>query len=88
MKSTQRPSKPPKHQPEPNYQSPNPKPELVAYRPVEQHQASSQPDSSKSDQPPQVEPEHQVIANDKPLPLEKDKAERVYAPPRKSNSPQ
>ncbi|WP_193201025.1 hypothetical protein, partial [Nostoc sp. MG11] len=32
--------------------------------------------------------EHQVIANDKPLPLEKDKAERVYAPPRKSNSPQ
>uniref|UniRef100_UPI001869220D hypothetical protein n=1 Tax=Nostoc sp. MG11 TaxID=2721166 RepID=UPI001869220D len=86
MKSTQRPSKPPKQQPKPNDQSQ--KLDLVAYKPVEQHQEPSQPDPSKSDQPPQVELEHQVIANDKPLPLEKDKAERVYAPPRKSNSPQ
>ncbi|WP_193200850.1 hypothetical protein [Nostoc sp. MG11] len=29
-----------------------------------------------------------VYIDNKPLPLEKDKAKRVYAPPRKSNSPQ
>jgi hypothetical protein len=96
MKSTQRSSKPTKQQPKSNDQSPKPKPELVAYRPVEQNQAPSQPDPTKSDQLPQVEPGHEVIANELPLPLEKNKAEHVYARDglrpaigdRKSNSPQ
>ncbi|WP_298917514.1 hypothetical protein [uncultured Nostoc sp.] len=42
MKSTQRPSKTPLPQPESNVQSP--KLDLVAYKPVEKQQPTSQPD--------------------------------------------
>ncbi|WP_193200851.1 hypothetical protein [Nostoc sp. MG11] len=53
MKSTQRPSKPPQQQPKTN--DPTLKPELVAYKPVEKQQPTSQPDPSKSNEPPQAE---------------------------------
>jgi hypothetical protein len=85
MKSTQRPSKPPKqHQHKSNDQSP--KLDLVAYKPVEKQQPTSQPDPTKSNEPPQAELQavslnlpQSVHIDNKPLPLEKDKAERVYA---------
>ncbi|MFN6567965.1 hypothetical protein [Dendronalium sp. ChiSLP03b] len=58
MKSTQRPSKPPKQQSQSH--NPNPKPNLtpVADEPQEQHQAESQPVPSPADEPPlqSVEP--------------------------------
>ncbi|MEA5507676.1 hypothetical protein VB735_32235 [Halotia wernerae UHCC 0503] len=65
MKSTQRPSKPPKQQPKNN--EPSPKPELVAYKPVEKPQEIYQP--TLNDEQPQA----QVIA-DQPQLLEKGKS--------------
>lgn len=53
MKSTQRPSKTPLPQPESNVQSP--KLDLVAYKPVEKQQPTSQPDITPSVELPSVE---------------------------------
>ncbi|MBW4689223.1 MAG: hypothetical protein KME40_30045 [Komarekiella atlantica HA4396-MV6] len=64
MKSTQRPSKPPKQQPKSN----NPKPDLVAYKPAEQSPVTSEPDFTSSNEPLQTE--LQAITDDKPLQVE------------------
>ena len=96
MKSTQRPSKTPLPQPEPNDQSP--KLDLVAYKPVEKQQPTSQPDITPSVDLPSVEQPAQaeVIsplrskpnAAEKPQYLEKSKPERTSSDKRKSKSPQ
>ena len=96
MKSTQRPSKRPLPQAESNDQSP--KLDLVAYKPVQKQQPTSQPDITPSDDLPSVEQPAQaeVIplvrsktnAAEKPQHLEKSKAKRTSADKRKSKLPQ
>ena len=96
MKSTERSPKLPKQQPKPNDQSP--KLDLVAYKPVEKQQPTSQPDITPSDDLPSVEQPAQaeVIplvrsktnAAEKPQHLEKSKAKRTSADKRKSKLPQ
>ncbi|WP_242055925.1 hypothetical protein [Nostoc flagelliforme] len=96
MKSTQRPSKRPSPQAESNDQSP--KLDLVAYKPVEKQQPTSQPDITPSVDLPSVEQPAQaeVIpplksktnATEKPQHLEKSKAKPTSADKRKSKLPQ
>lgn len=96
MKSKERSPKPPKQQPKPKDQSP--KLDLVAYKPVEKQQPTSQPGITLIDEPPSVEQPAQaeVIppltskpnAAEKPQHLEKSKAERTSPDKRKSKSPQ
>ncbi|WP_223278365.1 hypothetical protein [Nostoc sp. 'Peltigera membranacea cyanobiont' 232] len=96
MKSTERSPKSPKQQSKHNDQSP--KLDLVAYKPVEKQQATSQPDITSSDDLPSVEQPAQaeVIpplsskpnAAEKPQYLEKSKAKRTSADKRKSKLPQ
>ncbi|MDZ7970430.1 MAG: hypothetical protein RM368_36795 [Nostoc sp. DedSLP03] len=100
MKSTERSPKPPKQQPKPNDQSS--KLDLVAYKPVEKQQPTSQPDITPSDDLPSVEQPAQAEVipplrskpdtAEKPQHLEKSKAERTSErtspDKRKSKSPQ
>ncbi|WP_230968439.1 hypothetical protein [Nostoc sp. WHI] len=96
MKSTERSPKPPKQQSKPNDQSP--KLDLVAYKPVEKQQPTSQPDMTPSDDRPSVEQPDQaeVIpplksktnAAEKPQHLEKSKAKCTSTDKRKSKLPQ
>ncbi|WP_373527626.1 hypothetical protein [Nostoc sp.] len=96
MKSTQRPSKPQLPQAKPKDQTP--KLDLVAYKPVEKQQPTSEPDITPSDDLSSVEQPAQaeVIpslrskpnAAEKPQHLEKRKAERTSPDKRKSKSPQ
>ncbi|MDZ8263610.1 hypothetical protein [Nostoc sp. ChiQUE01b] len=91
MKSNERSSKSPK---QPNSNNLNPKPEFVAYRPVEKQKTISQPDSTPNNESvPEVklqvlaEKEPQNVSDDKLLPLEKAKAKSIYADKSKSSSP-
>lgn len=96
MKSKERSPKLPKQQPKPNDQSP--KLDLVAYKPVEKQQPTSQPDITPSVELPSVEQPAQaeVIplvrsktnAAEKPQHLEKSKAKGTSADKRKSKLPQ
>jgi hypothetical protein len=96
MKSTERSPKLPKQELKLNDQSP--KLDLVAYKPVEKQQPTSQPDITPSDDLPSVEQPAQaeVIplvrsktnAAEKPQHLEKSKAKRTSADKRKSKLPQ
>ncbi|MEA5506952.1 hypothetical protein VB735_28440 [Halotia wernerae UHCC 0503] len=74
MKSTQRPSKPPQQQPKTN--DPTPKPELVAYKPVEKQQLTSQPDPTPSEKTPALAIPSETLGTnttDKSLPQKKSK---------------
>ncbi|MCC5659827.1 hypothetical protein LC608_23195 [Nostoc sp. XA010] len=96
MKSTERSPKLPKQELKLNVQ--NPKLDLVAYKPVEKQQPTSQPDMTPSDDLPSVEQPAQAQAipplrsktnaAEKPQPLEKSKAKRTSADKRKSKLPQ
>ncbi|MHC5747725.1 MAG: hypothetical protein ACYTXT_38780 [Nostoc sp.] len=96
MKSTERSPKLPKQELKLNDQSP--KLDLVAYKPVEKQQPTSQPDITPSVDLPSVEQPAQaeVIpplrskpnAAEKPQHLEKSKAKRTSADKRKSKLPQ
>ncbi|MEA5605904.1 hypothetical protein [Nostoc sp. UHCC 0252] len=96
MKSTERSPKLPKQELKLNVQ--NPKLDLVAYKPVEKQQPTSQPDMTPSDDLPSVEQPAQAEAipplrsktntAEKPQHLEKSKAKRTSADKRKSKLPQ
>lgn len=95
MKSTEQSPKPPKQQSKPNDQSP--KLDLVAYKPVEKQQPTSQPGITPSDDLPSVEQPvpaeviplmSKMNAAEKPQHLEKSKAKRTSANKRKSKLPQ
>lgn len=96
MKSTERSPKPPKQQSKFNDQSP--KLDLVAYKPIEKQQPTSQPGITPIDEPPSLEQPAQAEmipplrsktnAAEKSQHLEKSKAERASTDNKKSKLPQ